>query len=99
MTKQYADQAFLQKSGGTLSGNIDANLNRVLNLPLPTEEGEASNKKYVDSSHVSSSGSMKSVLIFSRMWMSLPRNMELMSRDLKTIQILLMRRTRKRSNF
>lgn len=39
---------YLPLQGGTMSGNIDMAKNRVLKLPLPTDDQEAASKKYHD---------------------------------------------------
>ena len=44
-----ADQNFLMKSGGQMSGDIDMNENAVTNVKDPSQNGDAANKRYVDS--------------------------------------------------
>ena len=39
---------YLPLQGGTMSGNIDMDKNRLLKLPNPTDDQEAARKKYVD---------------------------------------------------
>ena len=51
-------------SVGTLSGNLDLNQNKILNLPDPTEGNEAAIKSYVDKSHVHPSGSLENYLSY-----------------------------------
>jgi hypothetical protein len=56
--KKYVDSKFialtksldakLDKSGGTVTGEIDVNQNRILNVGNPQETSDAINKKYVD---------------------------------------------------
>ena len=54
-TKFYVDKEIteatedkLSKDGGTMSGDIDMDGNKITNLPEPTEDSEASTKNYVD---------------------------------------------------
>ena len=39
---------FLQTTGGTMSGDINMDGNLVINLPLPTNDGDSASKLYVD---------------------------------------------------
>ena len=39
---------FLQTTGGTMSGDINMDGNLVINLPLPTDDGDSASKLYVD---------------------------------------------------
>ena len=39
---------YLPLQGGTMAGDIDMDSNRVLKLPLPLDQWEAANKRYVD---------------------------------------------------
>ena len=61
-TKTYVDATFstivsstaasyatkLNRSGGKMTGSIDMNKNKIINLPKPTEENDAVNMDYVD---------------------------------------------------
>ena len=38
----------LQKRGGTMSGELNMGDNKIINLKFPTEDKDASTKKYVD---------------------------------------------------
>lgn len=38
----------LQKRGGTMSGELNMGDNKIINLKVPTEDADASTKKYVD---------------------------------------------------
>lgn len=39
----------VSKSGDTMSGNLDLNSNRIINLPSPVDPSDAATKEYVDS--------------------------------------------------
>ena len=39
---------YLQKSGGTMTGNLAMGSNKITGLAAPTADGDAANKKYVD---------------------------------------------------
>ena len=38
----------VNKAGDTMTGNLDMDLNSVTNLAAPTNNGDATNKQYVD---------------------------------------------------
>ena len=40
---------YLALAGGTMVGNIDMDNNLIINLPMPTNDGDAASKAYVDS--------------------------------------------------
>lgn len=48
---ELQSKAFL-KSGGTLSGSVNMGGNKVTNLPDPSADGDAANKKYADKAHL-----------------------------------------------
>ena len=50
--KKYVDDGFLQKSGGTFSGDIDTGGNKIANLTYPTLGTDAATKQYVDISGI-----------------------------------------------
>jgi len=48
VSKQYVDSKFLPLSGGTLTGNVSANTNRLYANNVPQNNFELANKAYVD---------------------------------------------------
>ena len=46
---QEIKDRFLDRTGGTLSGTLDAGNNKIINLATPTNNADASTKAYVDS--------------------------------------------------
>ena len=48
-TKVESEARYFNVSGDTLTGNLNMNGKRVINLPAPTEGHEAASKTYVDS--------------------------------------------------
>ena len=48
-----ASENKLDKSGGTMTGDIDMGENTVVNVPIPKNDGDVANKQYVDSKAVS----------------------------------------------
>ena len=52
-TKQYSDSKFLDRDGSrTMIGNLDINNNKIIKVGTPTDNDDATNKKYVDDSKV-----------------------------------------------
>ena len=47
-TKDFTDTNYLQKVGGTMTGNLDMNNNRIYNLPTPTNLKQPATKQYCD---------------------------------------------------
>ena len=59
-TKNYTDNNFFYKNGSSpMTGNINMNNNKIENLPIPTGNSDAANKKYVDDSKVDGSVFLK----------------------------------------
>ena len=55
-TKSYADSNFFLKNGSQpMTGDINMNNKKIKNLPIPTVNGDAANKKYVDDNKVDGS--------------------------------------------
>ena len=48
LTDDVVSGKYLPLTGGTMTGNIDANSKTITNLKTPTADTEAANKKYVD---------------------------------------------------
>ena len=56
VTKNYAESNFFYRDGSkTMSGDIDMNNKKIKNLSLPTVNGDAATKKYVDDNKVDGS--------------------------------------------
>ena len=56
VTKNYAESNFFNRDGSkTMSGDIDMNNKKIKNLKLPTVNGDATTKKYVDDNKVDGS--------------------------------------------
>ena len=47
-TKKYVEDSCLLKSGGTLTGDVNAGGNKITNLPTPSSNSDAATKSYVD---------------------------------------------------
>jgi hypothetical protein len=51
-----AGEKFLQKIGGIMSGNINMNSNKIINVGSPTANNDAVNKEYIYENFISSDG-------------------------------------------
>ena len=59
-TKNYTDSNFFYRDGSQpMTGDIDMNSKKIKNLPIPTVNGDAANKKYVDDSKVDGNAFVK----------------------------------------
>ena len=60
VTKNYAESNFFHRDGSQpMTGDIDMNNKKIENLPIPTANGEAATKKYVDDNKVDGSVFLK----------------------------------------
>ena len=60
VTKNYAESNFFHRDGSQpMAGDINMNNKKIKNLPIPTVNGDAANKKYVDDSKVDGSVFLK----------------------------------------
>ena len=60
VTKNYAESNFFYRDGSKpMTGDIDINNKNIKNLPLPTDNGDAATKKYVDDNKVDGSVFLK----------------------------------------
>ena len=60
VTKNYAESNFFHRDGSQpMTGDIDMNNKKIENLPLPTVNGDAATKKYVDDNKVDGSVFLK----------------------------------------
>ena len=60
VTKKYAESNFFYRDGSQpMTGDIDMNNKKIKNLPIPTVNGDAATKKYVDDSKVDGSVFLK----------------------------------------
>ena len=60
VTKNYAESNFFYRDGSQpMTGDIDMNNKKIENLPIPTVNGDAATKKYVDDSKVDGSVFLK----------------------------------------
>ena len=48
VTKNYGDTHYLQKSGGTMTGNINMDGNHISGIPSPTEDSDIITKGYME---------------------------------------------------
>ena len=62
--KTYVDTTFLKLSGGTMTGDINADFKKITNLPEPASSKEPATKSYVDKSHLSQSGIQKNEFLY-----------------------------------
>lgn len=56
VSKSYHDNTKLDKTGGTLTGNLSMGDNKISNLGSPVSDNDATNKKYVDDAIAGVSG-------------------------------------------
>ena len=49
----------LDKNGGQMNGDLNMGNNKITNIDTPTNDNDVTNKKYVDESHILSTGSKK----------------------------------------
>ena len=60
VTKNYAESNFFYRDGSQpMTGDIDMNNKKIENLPIPTVNGDAATKKYVDDNKVDGSAFLK----------------------------------------